>query len=695
MKHPYLYHNRDLSWLSFNYRVLQEARDLSLPLYERIKFLAIYSSNLDEFYKVRVASYRTLLEIPLENRQKLKVNPDKILRQIHREVERQQEEFGAILRNIIVPELNEHHIYIPNHLEFDEEIQNYVTEYFEMEVLPYLQPVLLVKGKILPFLRDNAIYLAIILRRKSNKPQEVKKRRKHKYALVMVPSGVLPRFKQFTTTDGRFVIPFLEDIIKFKLDLLFPGYDITDSYSIKLSRDADLHIQNEFSGDLVSKIEKSLIRRKTGLPSRFLYDSRIPGKFLKLLKEAFFLNKDDLVKGSVYHNISDFFNFPNPLAPQLERDKEFPLHLEALDQATSLFQAFRKKDYLLHFPYQSYDYFIRFLNSCAFDPKVEAIKMTQYRVASNSAVVNALISAARNGKNVTVFVEVKARFDEEANIKSALEMKKAGIKIIYSIPGLKVHAKVALVLRRSKEDLRGYAFLSTGNFNEKTARTYSDHGLFTTRTDFIQELIMLFEHLENRHNNCTFKHLLVGQFGMKERFLKMIDQEISQAKAGKKAHMILKMNGLEDPVMTDKLYQASLAGVSIDLIVRGICVLVPQQSFSKNIRVLRIVDKYLEHARIFYFYNGGAETVYLSSADWMKRNLNRRIEVAFPLIDPLNKQEIIDLLNIQLQDTVKGRLLDQDLNNTPFPESESPAIRAQIGIYQYLEEKTKKTPTPS
>ncbi|MPQ46547.1 polyphosphate kinase 1 [Marinifilum sp. N1E240] len=685
----YQFLNRDLSWLSFNNRVLEVAKNPELPLYERIKFLAIYSSNLDEFYRVRVGTYKRFTELPPEDKKNLRENPDIILKKINTEVDRQQNQFGDIFRNNIIPELKENNIILLQDEKLCDEHHQFVKDFFLENLLPHAQPMLLLKKQVQPFLQNNSIYLAVKLYKRGSKKEEegTLKKRRARYAIIKVPCHHFPRFIELPEMDGKHFIMFLDDIIKLRMKVLFPGYKIDSSFSFKLSRDADLLIEDEYSGDLIEMIERSLKKRETGTPSRFLFDESIPKGFLKFLKDSFDLTPNDMVKGGKYHNFQDFFGFPNPKHPELELEPYHPLNVEELKGETkSIFKTIRKKDRILHFPYQSYKYVIRFLNEAALDPKVEEIKATQYRVADNSAVVNALINAAHNGKKVTVFVEVKARFDEEANLRSAREMRKAGVKIIYSIPGLKVHAKIALVKRRGEKV--DYAFLSTGNFNEKTAKVYADHGFFTADPAIIQDLKQLFDYLENKTPGYKFNKLLIGQFNLKSELIRLIDREIENVKKGGKGYIILKMNGLQEREMIKKLYEASESGVKIDLILRGICCLKPDQKYSKNIRVIRIVDQFLEHARAFYFHNEGEELLYLSSADWMNRNLQRRIECAFPITDPSIKNELIHILNIQLSDNVSARILDGKLDNIPLKRNKHDAdVRSQIEIAEFLKQK--------
>jgi len=685
MKNTGKFINRDISWLSFNGRVLDEAKDHRLPLYERLKFLAIYSSNLDEFYKVRVASYRRSVRGPEKESEAPGKSIIGLLKQILTIVNNQQNEFGSIFWEELVPALRENKILLLQNERLSDSHKDFIADYFYQEVIPYLHPVLLLKGKVRPFLQDEAIYLAIKLLKKPGPGEEVKKKRKPRYAIVNIPSDRLPRFVNLPQINDQYTVAFLDDIIRMNLDALFPGYEMESSYSIKISRDADLGIEDEFTGDLAVKISDSLVKRKTGVPSRFLYDNNIPAAFLEFLREALKLSRKDLVPGGKYHNFSDLFSFPNPLSPRLEVKSLPALFNKDLESYPSMFEAIAAKDRMLHFPYHSYEPVIKFLNEAAVDPKVKEIKTTQYRVASDSAIVNALVNARNNGKKVTVFVELKARFDEYSNLQFARIMKKAGIRIIYSIPGLKVHAKVALVLKKGdKKKQEAYAFLSTGNFNEKTARIYADHGLFTRDERITKELKDLFVFLERQEVKPKLKHLLVAQLNIKKEFSRMIDREISNAAAGKEAGMILKMNGLDHKKMINKLYEASKKGVKTDILVRGICCLVPGKKFSKNITVTRIVDRFLEHARVFVFHNNGEPEIYMASADWMNRNLNRRIELGFPIYDDEIKKEVLEILRLQIEDNTSARILDSEHSNLQKPNAGARKIRAQIETYRYL-----------
>jgi polyphosphate kinase len=484
---------------------------------------------------------------------------------------------------------------------------------------------------------------------------------------------------------------FIDDIIRANLSSVFPGYKVGECYSIKISRDADFSIEEEDHANIAEKILKKVRKRKIGAVTRFQYDKSMPDYFLKYLCDTYEIEEEELLASGRYLNLDDLMSLPNPTDKKLTADIPTPLRIPEFERNSSLLRVLRKQDVMLYFPYQSFDYLLRFLMQAAFDPKVLEIKVTQYRVAENSAVINSLISAAKNGKKVTVFVELKARFDEENNYLTAETMQQSGIKIIYSLPGLKVHAKLAYVRKRSKDPevpIKGYAYLSTGNFNEKTARVYSDMGLLTSNQEIITEINELFHILEGQPQSMKFKHLLVAQFNMLDALKTMIDNEINHVKNGDKGRIILKMNSLEDKKMIAALYRASEAGVEIDLIIRGICCLVPNQSYSKNIKVTRIVDSFLEHSRIWYFHNNGNPTYHLTSADWMARNLRRRIEAAFPIYCEKHRKQITDILDIQLNDNTKACFIDENLNNI-YKSNNEHKVRAQNTIYDYLKEVTK------
>lgn len=680
------YNNRDLSWLAFNYRVLEEAKDPRLPVYERIKFLAIYSNNLEEFYRVRVSYYRGLIrELPGNHPKINKVKPEEIVMQINKVVSRHQKEFDDIFYKTIVPELKTNGIHIVDNIDMLSQNQkDYVEDYFHNRVLPNIQPVILQNKRIKPFLKTGHIYLAFRM--------TISKGSRNSYGLVKLPVEYygLSRFVNVPAKNGEHYILFLEDIMMHFVNIVYPGYNIHEWFSVKMTRDADLDMDEQDVEELIETVSKLSSTRQLGLPNRFQYDRSMPKSMLNYLCRSFGLHIEDLVGAGKRHNFREFFSLPNPLAPALENPQHLPLQVPELDSKTSVLQAVDEKEYMLHFPYQSYKYFIQFLNEAAADENVSEIKTTQYRVASKSAVVEALTNAAQRGKKVTVFVELKARFDEELNLRYAKEMKKAGVNIIYSIPNLKVHAKVALIIKKpdSKGQIKSSCFLGTGNFNEKTAKLYCDHGFFTSDHRITDELLAMFGYLEDQTqiSNCDFKHILVPNFGMVETYKKLIDQEIKQAKKGEYAYILIKVNGLEDPAMIDKLYEASLAGVKIDCLVRGVCCLKTGQKYSKNIRVIRIIDSFLEHARVFYFHAKGKGKLFMGSADWMKRNLYKRIECIFPIYNDEIKKEVLDIYSIQLQDNTKASTIAPDGENNRI-QSKGDTVRSQIEIYKYLQEK--------
>ena len=678
----YSYFNRDVSWLSFNYRVLLESEDANLPIYERIRFLAIHASNLEEFYKIRVAEYRSIIMKKVHSEEDPK-EAESILEEIKTEVTRQQQEFFRIFSTEILPELQKKNIilYMDNRLE--SEHLEFIRNYFQEEIYPFLQPVMLFKDDIRIFIRDNRLYQVVHLKKKDN--GEVH------YAIIKIPFAKVPRFIELPKIKGNYYYMFVEDIISANLDEIFIAYDILGSYNIKISRDADIYIDENKQNDIVESIRKKVKKRKIGDLSRFVYDRRMPGECLRYVCETFHIGEEDLIPDNVHLSMENLSKLPNPKGKDLEVASFQSLKISELERANWIFPLIRKKDIFLHYPYHTFNYFIRFLMEASLNPNVEEIMITQYRVAQDSEIITNLISAAKNGKKVTVFVELKARFDEENNLYTAEVMKNAGIKIIYSIPGLKVHAKVALVKEKTKSgQFRSYAYLSTGNFNEKTAEIYSDMGILTSNRKLTREIVQLFEVLSSRKRDVEFKNLLVAQFNMIPMLRRMIEREIRHAKQGKKAQIILKMNGLQDATMINELYKASESGVEIDLIVRGICSIIPNQPYSKNVRITRIVDTFLEHSRIWYFYNDGKNDLFLTSSDWMKRNLYRRIETAFPIIDKTIKQTIRRILDIQLRDNVKACFIDDKLKNIfkrDIEKREQPRFHAQKDIYDLLKNK--------
>ena len=688
MESKYNYFKRDISWLSFNYRVLLEALDEHLPLYERINFISIYSSNLEEFYKIRVADHKAVASGATESDEETVQSARELVEEINHEVNRQLDDRVRIYEEKILPALRKNHIIFYQDRHVEPFHQQFIKDFFREEIFPYLQPVPVSKDKIVSFLRDNRLYLAIRLYPKENRNPA---NRQPFYFVMKQPYAKVPRFIELPPRGDNYYIMFTEDIIKANLNLIFPGYDVDSSYCIKISRDADILIDDTASSaDLVAQLKKKVKKRKIGDVCRFVYDRAMPQDFLDFLVDAFRIHRDELVPGDKHLNLEDLRHLPNPNKSLRRIEKPQPMKLNILDEKESIFNYVAQKDLLLYYPYHSFEHFTHFLYEAVHNPETREIMVTQYRVAENSAVINTLIAAAQNGKKVTVFVELKARFDEENNMSTAERMEQAGIRIIYSIPGLKVHAKVAVILRKDTEDgckRRDFAYLSTGNFNEKTARIYSDMALLTSNAELITDINKVFAVLEGKLAGPTFRHLLVARFNMVPELTRMIHREIEHVKAGRKGRIVLKMNGLHDQNMINELYNASENGVEIDLIVRGICCLVPNRPFSANIKVTRIVDMFLEHSRIWYFYNDGEEELFLTSADWMRRNLNRRIETAFPILNAEIKRNIIDILNIQLQDNVKACLIDEHLHNNFKRDGNPVKVRAQLAVYEYLKNK--------
>lgn len=651
-----------------------EADDPHLPIYERIRFLSIYASNLEEFYEVRVSEHRGDI-IKKNYVDESAETSEESLENITQEVNRQQRDFYRIFSEGILPELRRQKICLYQSGQPEDFHCEFVRNYFNEEVFPFLSPVTIQKG-VRTFIRDRRLYLIVNMRNKMTGAPY--------YVLIKIPYRKAPRFISLPSYNGMFYYMFIDDIIRANLPLIFPGYDVDGCYSIKISRDADIYIDDRTVvgyREMVNEIKTKVGKRKIGALSRFMYDRAMPAEMLDYICESFGIATDDLIVGGRYMNLQDLITLPNPVGAELEQKALLPMRVPYLDETGSIFRAVMQRDVSLHFPYQSFDYLLRFLMEASFDPDVEEIKITQYRVAENSAVINSLISAAQNGKKVTVFVELKARFDEENNVNAAERMEQAGIKIIYSIPGLKVHAKVAVILRKGSH--ADFAYLSTGNFNEKTARSYSDMALLTCHKGLIADVNNLFSTLEHQTGTPVYVYLLVARFNMTQEIMRMIKREMEHANAGRRGYIILKMNGLHDKQMIDALYHASECGVEIDLIVRGICCLIPGRSYSKNIRITRIVDMFLEHSRVWYFYNDGKEDLYLASADWMRRNLNRRIESAFPVLCPEIKQKITEILRIQLRDNVKACTLDENLRNV-FKQDHRPPVRAQQAIYEYI-----------
>lgn len=668
--------DRDLSWLSFNERVLQEAANPHVPLLERIKFLAIYSSNSDEFYRVRMPALMALEKLHKKNHATGKQPP--IVQEANAIIHRQQELFGATLAQLIPLLREKHNTWLIYKEPIPEAVRDAATQYFFTQVLAFLTPVYLSDREADFFPENNKLYLVALANRGGHHDE---------YIIINIPSDKLPRFYAVQHQDRQYIL-ILDDIIKENLQQVMPHDTIKALYSFKVTRDAELGIEDEYTDDLAEKIEKQIAKRDFGFATRFLYGAGMPQHCLQSLTGLLNMSKGNVVEGGVYHNLKDLAGLPVNNS-QLSYPKWPLARIRTQREEGSLFQQIKAGDIILHAPYQSYDTVLRFFNEAAIHPGVEEIYVTLYRIASDSKIAHALISAAMNGKKVTVFVELKARFDEANNIRWAKLMKSAGVKIIYSIPTLKVHAKVALVKKYESNETHYFGLLATGNLNESTARFYTDHILLTASKSMLRELESLFHFLSQRKKPGTaitipFTHLLVAQFNLQQRFLYLINREIENVKRGLPAGIIIKLNNLEEKVMISKLYEASGAGVNIQLIVRSICCLVPGvKGMSENITVKRIVDRYLEHGRIFIFNNNNQPEVYLGSADWMNRNIYRRIEVCFPVYDDVIRQELMDLIDCQLADNVQAVWLNSGLQNVPA-EKTPPLVRSQEKISQLL-----------
>lgn len=670
--------NRDISWLAFNTRVLNEARDKQIPVLERVRFLAIYSSNLDEFFRVRMPAIMAEQKVTKGSEgEKIKTT----ISAIHNIILAQQREFGEIMESELIPELrkNKIHLYYKENITGDLKIK--LRDYF-MDTLAAYLTIFETEAESDFFPENNKLYLAIIIH---------KSVRNRKIVVVNVPSDSIARF--FTIQYGQETcIFFLEDIIKSCLNEIFPGEENLEAYSFKVTRNSDLNLTDEFSGNLARQIERKIIDRDSGFATRFLYEPGLPGWALIRLAQKADLVDARQIAGGHYHNLKDLNSLPVQNATLSY--PVWPRVSFSIPEESSLFIEIRRRDVLLHPPYSSYTPVLRFFNEAALDPAVKTIYITLYRIAQNSQIAASLISAARNGKEVVVFIELKARFDEENNLKWSKKMRAAGIRIIESLPGLKVHAKLALVVRQTGSAKELIGLFATGNFNENTAKYYTDHVLFTANEKLLKESETLFQFLKSKRQpdgfSKKFQELLVGKFNLQQRFIELIDREVTNHSNGLPSGIIIKLNNLEDKVLIGKLYEASSKGVKIRLLIRGICCLVPGiDSVSENIQVTRIIDRYLEHGRIFVFENGGQKEIWMGSADWMNRNLYRRIEVCFPVYLPQHKAELLDFLTFQLSDTAKAVELGSDGTNIPV-EKKGKVVRSQMAIAEYFASKKQK-----
>lgn len=672
------YYNREISWLSFNFRVLQEAINKEVPLIERLRFLAIYSSNLDEFYRVRVASYIHVLQLQKKQGLAQDVKIKKLLSKIKKTVNKQQVEFGRIFKEELIPLMAIEGISLVDQNDLDDAQLVFLKKYYKENIQYHLVVKKLDKEEA-AFLKDKGLYFSI--------ETEDEKSQDKSYFLVNIPTDKSERFIVLPSKKEEQVIIQISDVIRLFLNELLLE-KITQCYSVKLTRDADLYLEEEIAETIEERISSSLHKRDVGDPSRFLYDEEMPKSILKVFRKKLGIKKNELIPGGRYHNFNDFFGFPAKTTDDMVYEHFDTLDHPSIRNHKGYFEAISQKDFMLHFPYQNYNHVLEFIEEASVDSAVEEIFITLYRVAKDSRVCKAMIAAVENGKKVTVFNEVKARFDEELNMEWGGRMKAAGVNVLYSFDEIKVHSKICLIKRREAGELVRYAYFGTGNFNESTAKIYCDHALLTKDINLTSELDSVFEFLMGKNKKPEFKHLLVAPFTMRPEFEVMIDNEIKLAKDGLVGKMTLKMNSLEDRGMIDKLYEASNAGVKITIIVRGICCLIPGvEDMSKNIKVISIIDRYLEHGRVYIFNNNGDEKIFLASADWMKRNLSRRVEVGFPIVDKSLKLEIKKLINLQLKDNVKARMLNKTQSNPYKKSTAKTKVRAQYDFYNYLKKK--------
>lgn len=678
---------RDISWLSFNGRVLQEAADPSVPLRERIRFLGIFSNNLDEFFRVRVATLKRMIEYGNKAKMHLEANPDSIIEEIQVMVLNQQSEFNRIWEGILA-ELREQKIFLVNEQQLNEEQQKFVQQYYEEDVSQNIIPLMIESIPELPYLRDKSIYLGVVMSKKETALKRL-------FSIIEIPTRVMPRFVLLPSPDDEHHIILLEDVIRYNLPEIFSyfGYDQYQSHVFKVTRDAEIDIDNDIATNLIQKIEKGLKNRRKGKPVRFIYDKEIDPGLLEFLIRKFNLSKrDNLIPGGRIHNFRHFMDFPSSVFKEKGKNRkpfDHPLLME--NRVTDVVQ---QRDVMLHFPYHSFNPLIDLLREAAIDPHVTSIKITCYRMARQSRIINALVNAVRNGKQVTVMLELRARFDEEANLAWKERLEDEGVKVLIGIPNMKVHAKLCVIRKRANDRIVQYGFVSTGNLNESTAKIYADHCLLTSNKNIMADVNRIFNYLEHYKTgehflrSCTC--ILPSPFFAKREVIKMIRNEIKAAEKGKTAIITAKMNSISDEELIEELNAAARAGVQVNLIIRGIfCMLSENNSFRTPVKAISIVDEYLEHARVWIFHAGGKDKTFISSADWMVRNLEHRVEASCPIFDERIKKELKEILNIQLADTVKARILNNELSNEYVP-ADGNRVRSQVETYHFLFQKTQQ-----
>ncbi|AXO79094.1 polyphosphate kinase 1 [Olleya aquimaris] len=674
------YINRELSWLQFNHRVLQEAADETVPLIERLRFLGIFSNNLDEFFKVRYATVKRIDYAGKAGKSQLGgIKASELLEIITNIVIKHQTESLKIL-NDIQKKLEAENIFILRENKVTKKQKEYLRKYFLDKVSPALVTIVLNSEIKLPNLKDSAAYLAVNMHMEGQDNQ---------YALIEISKN-MDRFIVLPKDGDTDNIIMLDDLLRLFLDDIFNIFDYTKitAHMIKITRDAELDLDSDLTKSFMEKISDSVKDRQEGEPVRFVYDKTIDKSTLAFLMDKMGIdNTDSIIPGGRYHNRRDYMGFPSLGRTDLLYDKIVPLPIKGLSLEGSIFEAIAKKDYLQYAPYHTFTYIVKFLREAALDPKVKTIKITIYRLAQISHVASSLINAAKNGKKVIVSMEIQARFDEEANIAYAEQMQREGIQLIFGVQGLKVHSKMCMIEREEGKKMKRYGFISTGNFNESTAKIYTDYTLFTANQKILKDVNKVFNFFEVNYKVHRFKHIITSPHYTKNKLFQLIDKEISNVKDGKPAYIKLKMNSISSYQMVDKLYEASQAGVKIQMIVRGICCLVPGvKGISENIEVISIVDKFLEHTRLYVFCNNNDPKVYISSADWMTRNIENRVEVSCPIYDQEIKEELIHTFHICWNDNVKARILNKAQNNI-YKKNEAPKLRSQFEAYNYLKNK--------
>ncbi len=680
------YYNRELSWLQFNARVLQEAEDNTTPLLERLRFIGIFSNNLDEFFKVRYATIKRIADAGKGGRSFLGgISASELMELITQTVIQQQKTSLGILSGI-KQELKQEQIFMINETEVSASQSEFIADYFLQKVSPAMVVIMIGELKEFPSLKDSAAYLAVKMEMTKDDTTFTSK---NNYALIEIPKNV-ERFVELPSQDGKKYIIILDDLIRYMLHQIFSifNYNTISAHMIKITRDAALDIESDLSKSFIDKISKSVKNRSDGDPVRLVYDKTIDNETLSFLMEKMGIkNSDSINPGGRYHNRRDYIKFPSLGRPDLQYEKIKPLHIPGLSLVGSLLDKVAKKDYLLHAPYQTFSYVVKFLREAALDPTVKTIKITIYRLAEVSHIASSLINAVKNGKQVTVQIELQARFDEQANIQYAEQLQREGVKLVFGVAGLKVHCKICVVERLEEGKLKKYSIITTGNFNESTARIYTDYTLFTANQKIGKELNRVFDFFEVNYKIKEYKHLIVSPHYTRTAIYDLIQTEISNTAQGKTSGIKLKLNSLSDTKLIDKLYAASTAGVKIQLIVRGICCLIPGvKNMSENIEVISVVDKFLEHPRLYIFENDGAPKVYISSADFMRRNLDTRVEISCPIYDQQIKEEILETFDICWSDNVKARCISQKQDNV-YRNNNNPKVRSQFALYEFYKNK--------